>query len=422
MSAALAVYLAASRLLGPLAPVLLQRRLVRGKEDGTRLGERLGRTARPRPDGRLVWVHAASVGEAVSALPLIDAILAQSDAHVLMTTGTVTSAQRMAGNLPERAIHQYVPVDTAAAVTAFLSHWRPDMGIWIESELWPRLVVETARRRVPMAMINARLSARSAARWGRARAMASGLFGRFDQILTQDTETIDRLATLGVDAAFAGNLKALAPVPEPDPDELNRLQTVLAGRPVWLAASTHRGEEEIILAAHERVHAQTGAVLILAPRHPERGDEIMQLVASPGNAVWRRSGGEQPSSDHSIYVADTLGEMGLWYRLAPVTLVGGSLVDRGGHTPFEPTGCNSAVVHGPHVANFAPAYRALSARMAAVNVDPSAEVVASAVQDLLMDAAARAEMIKRAQEVHSTLKPDVDTLATDLLSLMEDQA
>lgn len=419
MSLALDLYLMASRIAGPLAPGLLRRRLVRGKENPVRLGERLGQPGAARPEGRLIWVHAASVGEAVSALPLIEALLAGSETRVLMTTGTVTSAERMAVALPLHAQHQFVPVDTASAVRGFLDHWRPNLAIWIESELWPRLVVETSRRGIPMAMVNARISERSAARWSRARGMAADLFGKFGLIRTQDAETLDRLRLLGVEATFGGNLKALAPVPEPDPDELARFRDVVAGRPVWLAASTHEGEDVPILEA-QRALADTDALLILAPRHPERADQVAALVAEHGLDMVRRSDGDLPTAGTQVYLADTMGEMGLWYKLAPLTFVGGSLVARGGHTPFEPQAVGSAVLHGPHVENFAPAYAALAAAEAAVEVP--ADGLATTVRDLCDDASVRTAMANRAHEVHEALKPDVAALARDLLALMEPAA
>ncbi|MEM6623149.1 MAG: 3-deoxy-D-manno-octulosonic acid transferase [Pseudomonadota bacterium] len=417
MSAALAAYLAASRLAGPLASMLLRRRQARGKEDPTRLGERLGHAGQPRPDGPLIWVHCASVGEAVSAIPLIEALLARFDGHVLMTTGTVTSARRIAGALPARALHQFVPVDTAGAVQRFLDHWRPDLGVWVESELWPRLVTDTARRGVAMAMVNARISARSAARWARAPAMARRLLGAFGTILAQDEETVARMAALNTPAEFAGNLKALVSMPPVDVAVLSAHQQVLQGRPVWLAASTHPGEEEVVLKAHAQIRAATDARLIMAPRHPERGDAIADLVAAAGCPLYRRSGGGLPRLEDEVYLADTLGEMGLWYRLAPVTFVGGSLAPQGGHTPFEPIACGSAVVHGLDVANFAPAYRALGAADGARKIADCAGL-ADAVTGLLMDADDRAEMVARAEQAHAALKPDAGAIADRLIALM----
>jgi 3-deoxy-D-manno-octulosonic-acid transferase len=415
-SPALAAYLLASRLADPLAPVLLRRRLSRGKEDGARLAERLGRAGLARPTGRLVWLHAASVGEANSALPLIDALGRCMEAAFLLTTGTVTSARRMAGALPAGAVHQFAPVDTRRAVGRFLDHWRPDLGVWIESELWPRLVFETARRGVPMALVNARLSAASFGRWRRLPGMARRLLGSFRTVLAQDGETVERLRALGVEARFAGNLKALVTVPGCDEDELAAMRAAIGGRPVWLAASTHPGEERVVLAAQASLRDRHRPLLILAPRHPERGDEVARLVADGGLGAVRRSAGGVPGEGTDVWIADTLGEMGLWYRLAPVALVGGSLVPAGGHTPFEPVQLGAAVLHGPHVANFAPAYAALDAGGGAVAVVDAAALSAE-VGRLIDDPSAAGALGDRARAVHEGLKPDAAAIARELAGL-----
>lgn len=414
---ALAAYLAVSRLAGPAAGPLLRHRLARGKEDSARLPERLGKAGLPRPAGRLAWVHAASVGEANSALPLVSALLARASAAVLVTTGTVTSARRMAAALPPGALHQFAPVDTAGAVRAFLDHWRPDLAVWIESELWPRLVVETARRGVPMAMVNARLSEASFRRWQRLPGMARRLLGSFRTILAQDEETVARVQRLGGAVRFAGNLKALVEPPACDEAEFRAIRAEIGDRPVWLAASTHPGEEPVVLQAQKALRTRD-ALLVLAPRHPERGDEVAGLVAGKGFRSVRRSAGEVPATDTQVWLADTLGEMGLWYRLAPVAFVGGSLVAVGGHTPFEPVQLRCTVLHGPHVANFAPSYAALDGAGGALAVADAGEI-ALAVDGLFADAGMAEAMRGRAHEVHARLRPDIDTIAGELVAMME---
>ena len=417
-SATLSAYLLASRLAGPLARPLLHRRLARGKEDPKRLGERRGHAGLMHPGGRLIWLHGASVGEAASALPLIDALQARSDATILLTTGTVTSAQRMAESLPDRALHQFVPVDTRAAVRRFLDHWRPDLAIWIESELWPRLIIETHACGTPMALVNGRLSERSFRRWQKAPRMAAELFGCFSLRRTQDPETQQRLDSMGLESRYAGNLKALVPPPRCNEAEFDRLRDVLRDRPVWLAASTHAGEEEIIGQAQVQMsRSETSPLLIVAPRHPERATEIAARLSGMGLSIARRSTGETPGPDIQVLLADTMGEMGLWYRLAPVTLVAGSLVDKGGHTPFEPMQLGSAIVHGPHVANFAPAYAALASEEAAIEVSDAA-AIADQVGRLLNDGTRRYAMLERARRAHGVLKPDLAHPTEDLLALM----
>lgn len=416
-SPALDAYLLATLLADPVAAPILRRRLARGKEDPARLAERLGRAGLPRPAGRLIWLHAASVGEATSALPLIAALRARDEAAVLLTTGTVTAARRMAESLPAGVLHQFVPVDTHRAVRRFLGHWRPDLALWIESELWPRLVVETARRGVPMALVNARLSEASFRRWRRLPGMARRLLGAFRAILAQDAETVARVEALGGVARFGGNLKALVEAPGCDRGELAAIREALGGRSVWLAASTHSGEEAQVIAAQMELRRPDRPLMILAPRHPARGDEVAQLLALAGLHTTRRSAGGLPGGNTDVWLADTLGEMGLWYRLAPVSFVGGSLVPAGGHTPFEPVQLGSAVLHGPHVANFAPAYAALEAGGAAVAVRDAAEL-AAAVARLLAEPAEARDLCDRARGVHAGLKPDIGVIAEELLALV----
>lgn len=412
----LAAYLALSAVVDPVLRLWLARRSAQGREDPVRIAERFGRPGLARPEGRLVWLHGASVGEAMSILPLVAALqVAAPRLSVLVTTGTVTAARRMADALPCGAVHQYLPVDTRAAVRRFLDHWQPDLAVWVESEIWPRLLVETARRAIPMTLLNARLSARSARNWQRLPATARHLFGLFDWILTQDGETADRLSTLGASNVERGqNLKSAVLVPECPPAEMTVARTALAGRRVWLAASTHDGEEAVLAAAQRQL--PDDVLLILAPRHPERGDAVAEVMRSAGLATARRSAGERPGPATNVWLADTMGEMGLWYRLAPISFVGGSLVPRGGHTPFEPAACGSVILHGPHVENFAPAYAALAAANGAVAVD-GADAIAAAVTGLLGDPASRAALLQGGAGVRDRMAPDLDAIAHRLLAL-----
>ncbi len=378
-SLALALALGAAELAQPVARRVLARRLKAGKEDPDRLGERLGIPGRDRPPGRLIWFHAASVGEALSLLPLVEAVLeAAPDAHVLLTTGTRTSAALMQARLPARAIHQFVPVDTGPAVRRFLGHWRPDLAIWTESELWPRLITATRARDVPMLLVNARLSDRSARQMRRLGAYAASLLARFDAILAQDDLQAERLLRLGAPAqrvTVTGSLKDSAqPLPH-DAGALRHLMRLTAGRTVWLAASTHPGEEEIVVAAHrEARRTHHGLMLVLAPRHPDRGPALAAWLRDAGWIVAQRAAGEDPDRRTEVYVAHTLGEMGVWYRLWAVSFVGGSLVPGiGGHNPFEPALLGSAILAGPHVENFGAVYARFRRAGALVQVhDPEA--------------------------------------------------
>jgi len=396
-----ALYSFATTISGPAVRIVLALRRLRGKEDRERMGERLGRAGRPRPDGPLVWLHGASVGEALSALPLIERLLANHQTlNVLLTTGTVTSARLMAERLPPRAIHQYVPVDIPGAVDRFLDHWRPDLALWLESELWPNLVARTARRGVPMVLVNGRLSARSFARWQRAPRFAGALLGAFQRCLAQSEADAKRLAALGAkNVASPGNLKfASAPLPA-DPQVLSEIKRMLGARPTWIAASTHPGEEAIVAEAHTRLRKRHDTLLtIIAPRHPARGAALAVELTGSGLRVAQRSGGDAPDAASDIYLADTLGELGLFYRLAPIAFVGGSLVPHGGQNLLEPGQLDCAILHGPAVSNFAPIATAMANAGAATTVNDAASL-ADAVDALLSDKAKRQAQARAAADV-----------------------
>jgi 3-deoxy-D-manno-octulosonic-acid transferase len=400
----LALYRLATRAALPAVAPLLDRRAKRGKEDPARRGERFGRSIRPRPSGPLVWAHAASVGESLSLLPLIDRLLARlPTASVLVTSGSVTSATLLAKRLPARAFHQYVPVDHPGAVARFLDHWRPDLALWVESELWPNLVAETARRRVPMVLVNAKMSERSMRGWQRFPGMIRTLLAAFELVLAQDELQAGRLNRLGARAAVAvGDLKSSATPLPADPAELAALHRAIGDRPVWLAAQTHAGEEAIVAEAHRLIAARRPDLLtLLAPRHPNRAPEIAALLAEHGLAVTRRSAGDPIAAATNVYLADTLGEMGLFYRLGGIVLVAGSLLPPGtigGHNPVEPALLGAAILHGPDMVNCAANAAALDEAGAAIPIADAASL-AAAVTALLDDPARRAAMGGTAEAV-----------------------
>ena len=339
----------------------LQERLADGKEDADRLNERRGVASVPRPSGPLIWFHAASVGESLAVLELIRRLLEErDDLHVLVTTGTVTSANVMTERLPERAIHHYAPLDAKPFVTAFLDHWKPDVAVWTESELWPTLVVETHTRGIPMLLLNARMSKASHDKWRFARGMVRSLLERFQTALVQDNLTMVYLRRLGMPTyrmKVMGTLKEGAAALPCDEDDRATMAANLAGRPVWLAASTHEGEEKMVLQAHRMaMRSSPRLLLILVPRHPHRGDELAEQLRADSLRFTRRSADEMPTDEAPVYLADTMGELGLWYRLSPISFVGGSLVAIGGHNPFEPAALGSAILHGPYVTNFVDIY------------------------------------------------------------------
>ncbi|MFC4442835.1 3-deoxy-D-manno-octulosonic acid transferase [Caulobacter henricii] len=354
------LYRLATAGLEPFAPLLLKRRAARGKEDPSRLPERLARSSLPRPPGTLVWLHGASVGESLSILPLVERLRAERpDATVLVSSGTVTSAELLARRLPPRVIHQYVPVDTPGGARRFIGHWRPDLAVFVESELWPNLLLEARAAGTRLALVSAKLSDKSFEGWQARPFAAHQLFSGFDLILAQDSRAAERLASLGGGVAGEADLKfGAAPLPD-DAAELERLQSLLADRPLLLAASTHPGEDEIVLDAFAPLADR--ARLVLVPRHVERGPAIVAQALARGLTVSLRSIAPE-ASPAQVLVADTLGELGLWFRLADLALVCGSLVPGiGGHNPLEPARLSCPILSGPHVENWLTAYADLSA-------------------------------------------------------------
>ncbi|MGB4864508.1 MAG: glycosyltransferase N-terminal domain-containing protein [Hyphomicrobium sp.] len=393
-NAYLKIYATALSLLRPGVPLLLNRRERQGKEDAARRGERLGFAGRRRPVGKLIWVHAASVGETIAVLPLIDELLqADPSAHVLLTTGTTTSATLAARRLPERAFHQFVPLDVPQYCARFLDHWRPDLSIFTESDIWPNLVLAIAERAIPLALINARMSPRSMRRWRKNARIGRPLFSRFNVVLAQNSGVARTIKQLGApNVIIAGNLKIDAPPPPVDPAALTALEAATEGRPILLAASTHPGEESLVATAHAEIAKSIPALLtIIVPRHPDRGQALAAEMAGRGLATERRSQTPLPSRNAQVYIADTIGELGTFYALSSVALIGGSLVEHGGQNPIEAIRHGAVVLTGPHKHNFHEIYDELLAAKGATEVK-SADELAAVVKRLLSDPSEAAKL------------------------------
>jgi 3-deoxy-D-manno-octulosonic-acid transferase len=387
------LYRALTAPLTPLATVYLRHRRNRGKEDPVRFSERRGVPNGARPSGPLVWVHAASVGEATAILRLIDRLLqSRPELKILVTTGTVTSAGLLERWLPARAIHQFVPADIPHWVARFLDHWRPDVALWVESELWPNLVLKTHAHGIPMVLVNGRLSVRSYERWRKWPGLIRPVLGAFQLCLAQDQDQAERFRSLGArEVATVGDLKAAAAALPFDRSELLHLRSWIGSRPLWLAASTHAGEEEIAVRAHCRIATNhPGLLTIIVPRHPTRGDTIAAMLAGEGLRIARRARNETIARETDIYLADTMGELGLFYRLAGIAFIGGSLAFKGGHNPFEASRLDCAVLHGPDMSNCAGMAAALALGGAAETVT-DAETLARAVSTLLANPRLRIE-------------------------------
>lgn len=382
----------------------LRSRLLMGKEDPERLEERLGISLAERPTGNLIWFHAASVGESLSLVELIKRISSsQPDYNFLITTGTITSAKLILSRLPSNAVHQYIPVDTPKAVEKFLDRWRPSLAIWTESEFWPNLISFTAARDIPMILINARISEKSYRRWRFFKKSLKNLIEKFNYSLIQDEKTVKYFSKIGISSnnfELTGTLKeGSAALPHSEIEQVEISKQIL-NRPVWLAASTHEGEEKLIAAAHRHASkASQGLLLIIVPRHPERGLEIASILTKENFKICLRSRKDKISSDTQIYIADTLGELGLWYRVAPVSFVGGSLVPIGGHNPFEPAALGSAILHGPYVENFKEIYNRLNVAGAAVKIEEASELGVKLIETLSPENAAK--LAQSAWEVSS---------------------
>jgi 3-deoxy-D-manno-octulosonic-acid transferase len=395
----LRVYRRLSTAMVPLAPALIKRRLKLGKEDPARVGERRGMSNDDRPRGPLVWIHGASVGEVLAAAALIER-LRTFDVRILLTSGTVTSAAIVAKRFPPDIIHQYVPYDSPRYVARFLDHWRPSLALFIESDLWPNLILSSAARRLPMVLINGRMSHRSFPRWRRASGTISALLGKFDICLAQSQTDADRFAALGSrNVVTTGNLKLDVPAPPADPAKLERLMAMTRGRPVIVAASTHPGEEDLLVEAHRTLAGIFPSLLtVIVPRHPDRGVAIARMIAASRLHPALRSREELPTAAIDIYVADTMGELGLFYRLAPIVFMGGSLVEHGGQNPIEAVKLGASIVHGPHVFNFADVYEALDSASGARCADTQ-EMLVKQLGLLLADPAARQAQLSASARV-----------------------
>lgn len=408
----------------PFIGIYLRRRRAAGREDPERFAERFGHPSRPRPSGRLVWCHAASVGEAVSLLLLIEKLHdVYPDINILLTTGTVTAARMMSARLPPYAVHQYIPIDRAPCIARFLGHWRPALALWIESELWPNTLAALRARSIPTILLNARMSDKSFRNWHRVKGFARELMSSFSLCLAQTEGDLSRFVALGASPVKClGNLKyASAPLPCAA-EELMRLQSEIGNRPVWLMASTHRGEEEMASEAHRAVAPKhPGLLTVIVPRHAARGEEIAQLLANSGQRAARRSKGEKIETDTQIYLADTMGELGLFYRLCPIAVLGGSFVHVGGHNPIEAAQLGAAIVFGPYMHNFSEIVREFGFAQAAIQLQHANEIP-FAVDMLLANPQERDKRVQAARLLADQKRHILDQIIVEMDPWLRRQA
>lgn len=373
------LYRSATALIAPLAYRKVAAKLAAHGVSPERQRERLGHASQPRPEGTLIWFHGASVGECLAALTLITRLGKHlPQAQFLLTSGTATAAQVVSKRMPPRCRHQFAPLDASGPVRRFLTHWRPTAGVFVESELWPVTLVATRRSGAKLALVNARLSDRSVARWRRKAPTARFIMDQFSLFLTQNHHISDNLLELGAAperVRAGGNLKAGSEPLPVDTDALAQLRKALGSRPVWVASSTHIGEEQPILTAHKALlEKHPDLCLLLVPRHPERGDEIADLIDQSAIGCARRSKAEMPTAKTRVYLADTMGELGSWYALSPIVFLGGSLEPIGGHNPFEVAQAGAAIITGPGYHNFSETFPPMIAAKGAVEVHDAAQL------------------------------------------------
>ena len=370
-------------LVRTLYPIVIRRYIEKrkkmGKEDVKRFNERVGRPTKPRPAGRLIWLHGASVGESISMLPLINRLLEiYPDAHVMVTTGTTTSAEVMAKRLPERAFHQYLPIDNPVFAARFIRHWQPTIALWFESEFWPGMLSTIKRRNIPLILINGRISNKSFKRWQQFDFVIKEILDCFTACLGQSEEDAYRLRALGAkDAMCLGNLKyAGLPIPV-DEEKKKEIQDEIGERPVWLVSSTHSDEEAKIGRYLKELSAKhEGLLTIIAPRHPTRGVEIRDILQDKYQLKTAlRSANEKIQPETEVYIADTIGEMGIWYELCPIVFIGGSLIPHGGQNFMEPSRCRDAVIVGPHMHNFTDAMNRAKRADGIIQVDETVDLI-----------------------------------------------
>lgn len=404
---ALRAYLALSHAIPLVAPALLNRRLARGKELANRWREKLGQPSLPRPEGPLIWLHAVGLGETLALRGLIAALADRApQVQFLVTSTTRGSAEVFGANLPPRTRHQFLPLDAPAYLSRFLDHWRPALSVWAEQDLWPGAVAATDARHIPLALVNARMNAQAYARRARQKRLFADLLSRFRLITAQDATTARHLEALGAKGvAVTGSLKSAAPPLTADPKALAQAREALTGRRPVLLASSHPEDEFIAFSALRA--ADPRPLLLIAPRDPARGPEIAARAAEHGLTATLRSAGQGPAAD--VWIVDTFGEMGLWYRLCETSLIGGTFGPTEGHNPWEAAALGSAILHGPRTANFATDYAALHLAGAALPVQPE-ELVAALMAD-------HSAMSARAAALSDTARGSLAPLAEDLLHL-----
>ena len=400
----LRIYRGFGMMLYPFMGPFLRLRANKGKEDRKRRYERYGYPSTDKPSGPIIWFHAASVGESMAVIPVVEHVNSLG-ISTIMTTGTVTSAQIVRKRLPRGSFHQYVPLDLKPALERFLDHWQPDAAIFTESEIWPMTILELTQRNIPRILVNARMSDRSFKRWKNASGLAETLFENFSHVIAQSELDAERFRTLGArPVEISGNLKVDTNALPYDEIEYNQLRTRIGNRPCWVAVSTHEGEEESVGKIHSTLKKNIPNLFtIIVPRHPDRAPGIAAMLRENGLKVSQRSQNQNFDEQTDIYMGDTIGEMGLYLRLAQVAFVGKSLKSNGGQNPLEPAMTGTAIVSGKNVKNFRDSYKNLL-EAGAVRLVSDEKMLAANVEYLLRNPQEREKMQQAAFETINKMR------------------
>tara|TARA_B110000977_G_scaffold42384_1_gene57240 strand:- start:3107 stop:4207 length:1101 start_codon:yes stop_codon:yes gene_type:complete len=358
-------------------------------------------------------MHAVGLGEVLALRPLIVGMQQVApDLNFVITSTARSSADVLGQNLPANTVHQFLPLDGPTYMAKFLDHWQPCLSIWSEQDIWPGAIHDCAARDIPLAYVNGRMDNKSTAKRARLAGLYKKVFGLFDLITVQDEQTAENLSSLGGrDVRVTGSLKPAAEPLSVDVGMLATLQVALEGRKIWVAASTHCEDEAVLIdAQRELVKRDPSWLLILAPRAPARGDEIEGALVQAGLTCTRRSKGGQPDPSHSVWIVDSFGELGLWYRLAAAAFVGGSYGSLGGHNPWEAICLNLLVCHGPNVANFAKDYEVLDYSGASQPLPDDASSVPALVDFVVQSQTTQANVGALVEDAKAALKPLVKDL------------
>ena len=404
------LYIRLTILLRPLVLWNIKRRLQKGKEDAKRVSERYGIATHARPEGPLIWLHAVGLGEVMALRGMIP-ILSQHcpDAHFLVTSGTRQSADVFSQNLPECTLHQYLPLDVSGYCKAFLAHWKPDLCIWSEQELWPNMIWHVDQSGIPQVIINARMNAASFQSRHQAKGMFADIYGRFALISAQDEQTAAHISSLGATVQVDGSLKPLAPALQVDQAKFETRKAQIGERPVLCLASSHPADEDLALSTLGELSPET--LLIIVPRRVERSAEIADKIETAGFSHSVGNGTIQKTT--RVHLVDQVGQLGLWYRLCSYAFIGGGFDETQGHNPWEAVTLNRRVFHGPNTANFKRDYENLNALGIALQITSAADLVASIkITEPVLDAKQRYLAVDQAVK-------DLDNLGQDIIAIMD---